>query len=85
MAQICSKCHYHNSYGSHYCVKCGALLPGYREYVVIAKTELKSLRDERDLLREQINNSWGIKIKKIVGDHIDTIVWTASKVFWMIA
>lgn len=82
---ICSKCHYHNSYGSHYCVKCGALLPGYKEYVVIAKTELKSLRDERDLLREKINNSWGVKIKKIVGDHIDTIVWTACMVFWLIA
>lgn len=90
MARICSKCNYSNSNTSHYCVKCGEPLEKTgifaskpdKIYEVISKSELDSLRKERNTLREQtnrlqkqINNSWGIKTEKWIKDNINTIGW----------
>lgn len=85
MARTCSKCNYSNLDTSHYCVKCGAplektwLFP--KRYKVIAETELDSLTNERNRLRKQINDSWGIKIEKWIKDNKNTIVWTIASIF----
>ena len=94
MARTCSKCNYSNSDRSHYCVKCGAPLEkkwlfsnkvgygsDYRRYEVIAETEVESLRNERNRLRKQINDSWGIKGENWIKDNKEMIGWTIASFF----
>lgn len=97
MERTCSKCNYSNSSTSHYCVKCGAPLEKekdflflgmrrclYKKYEVIAKTELEALRNERNRLRKQINDSWGIKVENWIKDNKNTIGWTIASIFAII-
>ena len=79
MSKVCNNCKYTNSDASHYCVMCGAPLEktfGFstkpnKKYVVIAESELSSLkssvtslRRERDALQQRIDKLWGVRLKK---------------------
>lgn len=96
MEKKCNYCNYCNSDTSHYCVKCGKPLEKKytfskepdKKYDVIAETELISLRNERnsfrnerDRLRKQINDSWGIKIENWIEDNKNAILWTIVAIF----
>ena len=83
MAKKCSnqKCLHVNSDSSHYCVKCGKPLEKLysfssspdKRYEVIAKVELDSLKNERNRLRKQINESCTIKIEDWLKENIGII------------
>ena len=84
MAKKCSnqKCLHVNSDSSHYCVKCGKPLEKLysfssspdKRYEVIAKVELDSLKNERNRLRKQINESCTIKIEDWLKENIGIMV-----------
>lgn len=86
MAKKCSnqKCLHVNSDSSHYCVKCGKPLEKLysfssspdKRYEVIAKVELDSLKNERNRLRKQINESCTIKIEDWLKENIGIIFWS---------
>lgn len=103
MAKKCSnqKCQYVNSDSSHYCVKCGQPLEKLysfsskpdKRYEVIAKVELDSLKNERNRLRKQINESYAIKIEEWVKkyNYIFVIIfWVAISsiaivfIYWLL-
>ncbi len=87
MSKKCSnqRCQYVNSDSSHYCVKCGKPLEKLyifssrpdKTYEVIAKSELDSLKNERNRLRKQINESYALKIESWVKVNKETIFWTS--------
>ena len=73
MAKKCDnpQCLHINADSSHYCVRCGnplekkwSILGMFPvNYIVVDKDKYNALTKERDNLRRQINNSWGIKIE----------------------
>ena len=83
---------YTNSDASHYCVMCGEPLEKTwvfstkpdKEYVVIAESQLSSLkssvtslRRERDALQQRIDKLWGVRLKKWYEkneDWVDTLI-----------
>lgn len=83
---------YINADTSHYCVWCGEPLEKTwkysskfdKRYEVIAKTDLESLKDERNRLRKQINNSWGIKFENWLKEKKDMILWTIASIIAII-
>lgn len=94
MSKVCNncKCKYTNSDASHYCVMCGEPLEKTcdfstkpdKKYVVIAESQLSSLkssvtslRRERNALQQRIDKLWGVRLKKWYKkneDWVDTLI-----------